>query len=49
VIGVLLILNNISTAVKNRASHRMHNARLIRALQSCDEIHALRVRASEAR
>jgi hypothetical protein len=42
----LLILNDISAAIENRARHRVDNARLICALQSCDEIHGLRIEAA---
>jgi hypothetical protein len=39
VICELLVLNDVSAAVKHSSSHRMNNAWLICALQGSDEIH----------
>jgi hypothetical protein len=40
VIRELLVLNDVSTAIKYGSSHRMNDAWLIRTLQGSDEIHA---------
>ena len=42
-IGELLVLNDVSAAAKNGASHRMNDSRLICAFQCGDEIHDPRV------